>query len=308
VGAPLSRRKGGGGRGDGGEGPDLAEGGKTPGLLLEFGDESERTPLERLLDLLQDLLISDPVDDQLLDFQSGFVEGGQGVPGLGDGEGFREQDPGEGRPLAEMVCEVPALLFDRGDQLVGPVRVVDASEALGQDAVLLLQPVEGSGETLEEGRNLEEPQGMGGRCGIHDHLLHVALPGDPGQLQHAHQLVDAGQRKTEEPVHVLFIQIGPAPGDLLEDLPALAEPAVQGPLDVQLGREEVLRDLDRFPGQRPVEGVAERVGGVGGDGEDTAPPGRFQGGGGGAGGLADSPLAAEEAEGGESYGSSSSYV
>jgi hypothetical protein len=170
----------------------------------------------------------------------------------------------------------------------------------------LLQIIEAPGEALEEGRNLEEPQRVGGRRGVHDHLLDVALPGEPGQLQHAHQLVGAGQGKTEQTIHILSIQIGPALGDLLEDFPALAEPALQGTLDVQLGGKEIPGDLDRISGQRPVQRVAERVRRVGGDDEDPAPAGRAESGRGGAGGLADSPLAAEEAEGGQAYGSSSS--
>lgn len=60
-------------------------------------------------------------------------------------------------------------------------------------------------------------------------------------------------------------------------------------------------------GEGSREGVAQGVGRVGGDDEDAlAGFGGGEGGRRGAGGLADAPLAAEEAEGGEAYGSSSS--
>jgi hypothetical protein len=173
-----------------------------------------------------------PVDDDLAHGDARFVQGVQGVAGLGDGERLRQQDPGEGgaRGVAQQLAHLAPFLLDFGDQLVGQVRLPDAAgtaaEALGQDAV------------------------------------------------------------------------------------PLPEPAVEGALHVQLGREQGAAaggESQRLGGQGSRESVAQGVGRIGGDDEDAmAGFGGGEGGRGGAGGLAYAPLAAEETEGGEGYGSSSS--
>jgi hypothetical protein len=176
--------------------------------------------------------------------------------------------------------------------------------------VPLSERVEDSREALEQAGDFHQAEGVRGGRSIYHGLVGSALPGQSGELQQPGQLIGAGQGEAEEPVHVLLVQVGPALGDQAQGLAPSPEPAVEGALHVQLGREQGAAaggERQGLGGQGGRKGVAQGMGRVGGDDEDAvAGFGRGQGGGGGAGSLADSPLAAEEAEGGEGYGSSSS--
>lgn len=169
----------------------------------------------------------------------------------------------------------------------------------------LPERVEDPRETQEQARHLHQAEGVSGGRRVHHGQARRARPGQPGELEEARQLVRAGQGEIEEPVHVLLVQVGPALGDLPQGRAALPEPAVEGALHVQLGGEKMGRERDRFGREAGAQGIAQGVGRIGRDDEGALA--RFGGGegrGGGTGGLADAPLAAEEAEGGEVYGSS----
>ena len=143
-----------------------------------------------------------------------------------------------------------------------------------------------------------------------DHVTHLAGGGPPretGDLQPGHQLVGARQRKAEEAVHVLAVQVGAAGGDLAQSPAVLLRPAAEGRPGGELGGEQDAaagrdggwaRPSGSPAGHRPArERGRWRRRGRGG-------PIRWRNGGGergggGAGGLADAPLAAEETEGGK---------
>ena len=79
---------------------------------------------------------------------------------------------------------------------------------------------------------------MPGRCGVHHHLVVVARGRQPLELDQADQLVDPGQRLGEQLIDVLVVEVGPARGEHPESALAPAEPAEEGTVRVQLGREQ----------------------------------------------------------------------
>jgi hypothetical protein len=135
---------------------------------------------------------------------------------------------------------------------------------------------------------------MPGRRRVDDDL--VIGPVGPGgreaaQLEEADQLVDAGKREAEERVDVVVVEVGPAPDDPPQRLPALLDPPRERGVGVELDEREILR------GPRD-ERVAQRMRGIGRDDEDAAAGGGEGGGRGGrTGGLADAALPREEVEG-----------
>ena len=120
-------------------------------------------------------------------------------------------------------------------------------------------------------------------------------------LEQADQLVDAGDRQTEQRVDIFAIEPGAVFEDLAERPAVLAQPAREGARRIELDGVERRRIAFRGARERDAERVAERMGRIGGDKEDRvalrlssalarAPP---------RGGLADAAFAAEENELGE---------
>jgi hypothetical protein len=145
---------------------------------------------------------------------------------------------------------------------------------------------------------------VGGGGGIDHHLIASGLAREAGDLQPRHQLVGPRQSKAEKAVDVLGIQVGAAGGDLAQGLAVLLRPAATGRVGCEQGAAAgvtVGGDNEAGLGREAgPQGIAEGGGGIRGNGENALTG--FSGGesgGGGAGRLADAPLAAEEAEGGK---------
>ena len=292
----------------------LTERGQSLRFLFELRKEAKLAISEALTDFVDRLrldALGDLVDDQLAHGNPGLVQRFQGVLRLGDGQRFREQDPGKRGALriSQQLRHLAALLFELDDQLVRLIGLVGSAKALREDSMALFESVEDAGEAAEQLRHLQQTEGVG--CGrrVHHHQIRFALAREARQLEQGDQLVGSWQGKAEQPVDVLLVQIGSALGDLAQGLAPIPEPTCEGVSGIQLcGQQGALADHDRsgLGGQPKRESVAERVGRIGGDDEGArAALSGGEGRGGGTGGLADAPLAAEEAEGGKRYGSSS---
>ena len=137
----------------------------------------------------------------------------------------------------------------------------------------------------------QQPQGMAaGRRIHHDAVVLPSLhPG--GDLEQRHQLVQTGQREIQKLIDVLIVQEGAGGGDLAQHAAILLTEPGQALLSVQFEHLQIAGG--RVAGQT----VPHRVRRVGGNQQQRMLRrrcGKAQRGGRGAGGLAHSPLAAEQ--------------
>jgi hypothetical protein len=180
--------------------------------------------------------------------------------------------------------------------------------------MLRLHLFEDGRDPAERGRHPQQPERMPGRRRVHDDLRILPGLGEARQLEQPDELVDAREREPQQRIDVVIVEIGSAPDDLLECHTPLPDPAVQRAIGIELDHVERPRNRgpwagsarDARPGDRHaarqrgeplVEHVSERMRRIRGDEEDASPGlRRHDSGTGGAGGLTDAPLAAEESE------------
>jgi hypothetical protein len=191
------------------------------------------------------------------------------------------------------------LASEQRDEPVGRFRAVETRKLTPDDAMGFLQQVEDAGHRAHRRRCREQPQRVSGRCGVNDHAGVLTGGADPDDLEHAEQFVDAGDRQVEQRVDVITIEPGAVLDRITERAPMFTEPARERLGRVELDPEQRAPWTGRnAPGPRRQshpERVAERMGWVGGDNQDTvATPGRLEGAHRGAGRLTDTALAAIE--------------
>jgi hypothetical protein len=172
--------------------------------------------------------------------------------------------------------------------------------------MLALQPRQHARDRRDRFRRRKQPQRVPGRRGVHHHPIAGARAGEPDDLEHADQLVDAGNRQCEQRVDVRAIEPGAVLQHVAERLPVLPQPAPEGPRRIELDRLEPSAaaggaswNADRSGAARQAnaEGVAERVRRIGGDGKDPLAAARgVDRPRSGTGRLADTALAGEELE------------
>ena len=76
-----------------------------------------------------------------------------------------------------------------------------------------LHRVEQIDEGAERLGKREQPERVTGRRGVEDDALPVAAVGEVRERQQRHRLVDAGQRRVDEALNVLAVEVGAAIDD-----------------------------------------------------------------------------------------------
>ena len=153
------------------------------------------------------------------------------------------------------------LLGERGNQAIGRLRPADARKVLADDPVLALERIEHLGDRRHCVRRGEQPKGVAGRRRVDDHYVvdrgrgsgacsvlgSIDVAPDtcqPADLDQRRQLVDAGNRQTEERVDVLAIEPGPVFEDVAERLTVALEPATKGSRRIELdGMKSMARPM-----------------------------------------------------------------
>ena len=145
-------------------------------------------------------------------------------------------------------------------------------------------------------RSRHQPQRVPGRGRVdHDHV--VTQPGQACDVDQPRQLVDTGYRQVDQRFRVVAIEDSTVFDDVRERLAMTAAPPREGARRIELHRFEPRRDSDGPRREPPPEHVAKRMGGIGGNDEDTATGARFgDSPGGRASRLADAAFAAVENE------------
>ena len=215
----------------------------------------------------------DAVHQQVLPRQAALTERGQPVQRLLPGQRLGQRHPGE-RAALEQAPERVRLRFQLRDEPIGLVRRPALQPSAGrQEPVLGLHVVEHARDLSELRGHLEEPEGVAGGRGVHHHLVVGPRAGEAQQLEQAHELVHAGQGQAQEAVDVVRAQVGAAHGEVAQERPCapiqLAERARASTSAARSGRGCRGRRGPPGPAARP--GVAEGMGGIGGDDEDRWP-------------------------------------
>ena len=302
------------------------------GLAIEHGDEAHRSLAELLAGQTHRPGFRDTpavaerarsrrpgrhaIHDQLVDANVARLQRSDAVTCFGDAQPFGEQHPGDADTsgIAQHRRESAAGRRDLVDQLVGRIGTVSTAERLEEHAVLGLHVVENDGDPGQRRGHRQKTQRVAGWRGVDDHEVEGPARCESVELPEPDQLVHAGERKSQDRVDVVLVEIRSPSDDPRERRAPLGDPSCERGVGIELERgERAARTNQRqAPGRRPgaraavrrlLESISQRVSRVCRDEKHPRPAGRGgEGGRRGAGGLADAALAGEEMEGGKLSG------